>query len=242
MIPANDDRPAMSATPPLLGFYGKLPARGDFLSRRLPAGFIASWDEWLQDAIAASRVQLGDDWLPRYLEAPLWRFFLPGGICGGSAAAGVMMASVDRVGRYFPLVLALPLAEAASCDRVLAQEEWFVRIEELALATLSEDFDLDRFDAALAAEPAPDLGEMEPDILDFGAACVTPLGPEGAQSAAARLFARMAAKGGAPLSVWWSSGSAAIAPMVFATPGLPPAGGFAALLDGEWERWGWKRR
>jgi len=28
-----------------------LPARGDFLSRRLDADFIAQWDEWLQRAI-----------------------------------------------------------------------------------------------------------------------------------------------------------------------------------------------
>src|SRR5690606_36950533 len=29
------------------GFYGKLPSRGDFVSRRLPADFIGQWDAWL---------------------------------------------------------------------------------------------------------------------------------------------------------------------------------------------------
>ncbi|MCK5122292.1 MAG: DUF2094 domain-containing protein, partial [Methylococcales bacterium] len=29
-----------------LGFYGKLPSVGDFVSRRLSQDFISSWDVW----------------------------------------------------------------------------------------------------------------------------------------------------------------------------------------------------
>jgi len=40
------------------GFFGKLPSRGDFVSRYLPKSFLEPWDNWLQTAIAQSRQQL----------------------------------------------------------------------------------------------------------------------------------------------------------------------------------------
>ena len=91
------------------GFFGKLPALGDFVERALPAEFVTPWDAWLQRAIAASRASLGEQWLDIYLTSPLWRFVLGAGPCGARAWAGVMMPSVDRVGRYFPLTVAAPL-------------------------------------------------------------------------------------------------------------------------------------
>ncbi len=87
----------------IVGFYGKLPVVGDFVSRRLPNEFIKPWDGWLQSAIAASREELGDEWLNSYLTSPIWRFLLSPGVCGNKAVAGIMMPSVDRVGRYYPL-------------------------------------------------------------------------------------------------------------------------------------------
>ena len=92
-----------------VGFYGKLPMVGDFVSRRLPNDFISSWDSWLQSAIAASREELGDDWLKNYLTSPIWRFLLSPGLCGNQAVAGIMMPSVDRVGRYYPLTVAVQI-------------------------------------------------------------------------------------------------------------------------------------
>ncbi len=109
------------ATPPpenQPGFFGKLPARGDFVSRRLDHKFRAGFDEWLQKSIAISQRQLGEGWLPAYLNAPIWRFVLGPDLCGEAPAIGVMMPSVDRVGRYFPLVLAAQLPSCrAACRR-----------------------------------------------------------------------------------------------------------------------------
>ena len=56
------------------GFYGKLPARGDFVRVGLPRDFTEPWDGWLQSVIAGSRSLMGDAWLPAFLEAPVWRF------------------------------------------------------------------------------------------------------------------------------------------------------------------------
>ncbi|MCG8100523.1 MAG: type VI secretion system-associated protein TagF, partial [Candidatus Thiodiazotropha taylori] len=87
------------------GLYGKIPSLGDFVTRRLPRGFIAPWETWMQEAIANSREQLGDFWLDNYLTSPMWRFALSPGICGEQGWAGILMPSVDRVGRYYPFTL-----------------------------------------------------------------------------------------------------------------------------------------
>ena len=91
-----------------VGVFGKLPALGDFLLRGLPAGFADPWHGWLADGLATCREMLGDGWLAAYLEAPVWRFALAGDACGPDPVTGVLMPSVDAVGRYFFLTLASP--------------------------------------------------------------------------------------------------------------------------------------
>ncbi|MBK9616671.1 MAG: type VI secretion system-associated protein TagF, partial [Uliginosibacterium sp.] len=92
----------MSAHIRLAGCYGKLPGLGDFLSRRLDPGFVAAWDRWLQAGLQDSRAHLGQQWSECYLNAPIWRFALAPGLCGERAMLGILMPSVDSVGRYFP--------------------------------------------------------------------------------------------------------------------------------------------
>ena len=36
----------------IVGFYGKMPSRGDFVRRGLPDSFVDPWDAWLQDMMA----------------------------------------------------------------------------------------------------------------------------------------------------------------------------------------------
>ena len=66
---------------------------------------------------------MGDAWLPAFLEAPVWRFTLPPGMCGAQAALGLMLPSVDRAGRYFPLTFAAlgPHGIAAGVRRGMAR-------------------------------------------------------------------------------------------------------------------------
>jgi type VI secretion system protein ImpM len=139
------------------GFFGKVPTHGDFVSRRLPQDFIAPWDAWMQAGLAESRARLGQGWLPMYLNSPIWRFALGAGVCGPQAWAGVMMPSVDRVGRYFPLTVAAVLGGDGVDPRhgPAGDEAWYGRIETLALSCLKNDFSLARFDAALAASTQP---------------------------------------------------------------------------------------
>jgi type VI secretion system protein ImpM len=222
-----------------LGFYGKLPARGDFVTRRLPPSFIGPWDSWLQNSIAATIEQLGDQWLPSYLEAPLWRFLVGAGMCGETAMAGVIMPSVDRVGRYFPLTLAAPLGECRAPTRTaVAGAEWFERLEALALSTLADDTDFDAFEkeSALVAALSPAASR----VGCGGVGAVLALeAEEPAGTAAYELSDAVLASAWSNWAFWWTTGSERIRPCMMATRDLPHAPRFAAFLDGQWERWGW---
>ena len=67
--------PAMS-TIPLPGFFGKLPVRGDFLSRRVPATVRSQWEQWLADLTVAVKNTTGESLTHLWFAAPIWRFWL----------------------------------------------------------------------------------------------------------------------------------------------------------------------
>jgi type VI secretion system protein ImpM len=140
------------------GWYGKLPALGDFASRRLDADWIARWDEWLAAGLARLQAQRPQQWLDDYLASPAWRFALwPGAIAGDADfRVGVLVPSVDRVGRYFPLAITSPPidppATITACVRLWA---WCAELEEIAVAAMRDDWSADAVDAALLQRPRP---------------------------------------------------------------------------------------
>jgi type VI secretion system ImpM family protein len=134
------------------GWYGKLPSLGDFASRRLPAGFVEVWDKWLQEVLSATRAAMGDAWLDCYLVAPIWRFVLLPGLASEDGWAGVLMPSVDRVGRQFPLTLTVALrSPAAVAYAVFEGAGWFAELEDAALAALDATRSADDLDHDLEA-------------------------------------------------------------------------------------------
>lgn len=147
------------------GWYGKLPALGDFAHRRLDPAFVGALDGWLQGCIAESQRTLGQSWLDRYLTAPVWRFVLTPGVLGAQGWAGVLLPSVDRVGRYFPLTVCAAIDDV-SLDRstIAALSPWLDRAESAARSCLSHDATIEGFEAALenAGTPAflPDVSRQ----------------------------------------------------------------------------------
>ena len=89
----------MPRAPVTTGFFGKIPAAGDFVSWNLPRAFTDRWDRWMsRDLIEhPSRGPLD----PR-----AWRFTVPAGIFCDAPAAGVWRMSEDRAGRRYPFVIA----------------------------------------------------------------------------------------------------------------------------------------
>ncbi|MEL7451194.1 MAG: type VI secretion system-associated protein TagF [Pseudomonadota bacterium] len=233
-----------SATAP--GFYGKVPGLGDFVSRRLPRTFIDYWDSWLQSVIATSRMQLGEHWLNTYLSSPLWRFVLSSGHCGAQPWAGVLMPSVDRVGRYFPLTIAASLPAGTNpFATAAAATQWFEEAEALALSALEADgFDMEDFDASVQG-----LGSPSNDEANAGAALPDPAARAGLQVSLAQasqvsegfagVLQQLMADGGGSFSVWSTEGSDLVEPGLLVSAGLPGEHACTALLDGQWSQWSW---
>jgi type VI secretion system protein ImpM len=224
------------------------------MQRRVPQDFVDAWDAWLQDCLHVSRQHLGEQWLDLYLTSPVWRFVLAEGICGEGAYAGVMLPSVDRVGRYFPLTLVSPL-EPETCILEAAcgpGRAWFDAVEALALQALdASDLDLQAFDAQIDALPG--LGDcvglaLSNQLSALIARSGFPRGgsswhismpgetPQGAVNAFASLELQRTFR---PCALWWTQGSAAVQPGWLVTSGLPTPTGYVAMLSGQWRRAGW---
>ena len=117
------------------GAFGKMPSLGDFFRLDVPPGFTSTWDGWLSGVLPVARQQLGPRWQDCYYNAPIWRFTLTAWLVGRHAVAGVMMPSVDRVGRAFPLSLAAPIS-VDGAEVHLAMTEGFAALEAVALEAL----------------------------------------------------------------------------------------------------------
>jgi type VI secretion system protein ImpM len=227
-----------------IGLYGKLPAYGDFIFRNLNSSFITPWDEWLQHFISGSQEQMGEDWLNIYLTSPIWRFVLSPGVIDSKMWAGLLMPSVDRVGRYFPISLVKPFEENINPVKfMLDQSSWFDALEANCLSALDGSVDADALIAAvnqielLHAEDYQstfNLGEIGPML--FG------IDPENnpMQTALPYMLNAALTTGLSSYSLWQTSGSQLISPMLFSCQGLPPIGGIASMLDGQWQQRDWK--
>jgi len=220
---------------PAPGFFGKVMTHGDFVMRRLPPELLSIWDLWLQAGMQGSREQLGARWLEVYLTSPIWRFVLAPGVCDNHAWAGMLMPSVDRVGRHFPLTIAAgAVGDGALLDWVSGGKQWFDQLEDLALSSLADGFVLDQFDAALQAmAPLPD---SDSGLRAGAAGCRIGLESLDALPGQVTSIALAALRGH---SLWWSDGSAEVAPSLLLCRGLPAPAAFGGMLAGNWPQSGW---
>lgn len=180
----------------IAGWHGKLPTVSDFASRRLDPRLIELWDEAVSASLAALREAEGERWVDLYLTCPIWRFLFDAGALpvpfDVAAWSGVLMPSVDRVGRYYPLILAGPLGTLPNDQARLRAWRWLDALEDAAFGALDGDWTIDQLEAELtrvglppdAAEAAE--GEEGADMLDvpLSASASAFLGPVGAPAAA----------------------------------------------------------
>lgn len=220
------------------GWYGKMPALGDFASRRLPQHFVDACDAWLAQGIDMSRAQLGERWLEVYLNGPLWRFAWAPQVVDGQWWYGVIMPSVDKVGRYFPLVIARTSPHApASLDACHLLQSWYSHVSSTALGALRPGATLEEFESSLARSPA---------TVDGRAALpsqATPLpgrirhtvpGPMSLADWAKTLVIGDAVHRLSGQSFWWPDHADAPDNSMSVAQGLPAAAHFSELLEGRW--------
>lgn len=238
-----------------VGFYGKLPSHGDFLRRRVSDAFVETWDAWLQASVVASRTTLGERWLDVFLTSPAWRFACGPGIFGPTPVIGLMVPSVDRVGRYFPLTLVAELPADVSVVRAAMETaRFFDRAERLIFETLeAEEVDFERFDARVS-DLRDDLRSLDLPrrvVLDSSAAAIINDGtmrywqiPTGSAAFIGPVFEQLLSMRLSTLYdrfvFWWTEGSAIVAPGCLMTRGLPEPDRFTPFLDGSWATSGWE--
>jgi type VI secretion system protein ImpM len=238
-----------------VGLFGKLPSHGDFLRRRTSDAFVEVWDGWLQECVALTRARFGDRWLDMYLTSPAWRFVCAPGVCGPDAVIGVMVPSVDRVGRYFPLTLVAELPGQHNVVYAAASAApFFQSAEQLVIETLeAERVDFESFDArvsslrtqlaALSMASMPTLDSSTTAILDtkgVGAWQVPISSPANLTSVFLQLFAHRLASTYEPVVLWWTEGSEKVEPSFLIGKGLPSPESFGAFLDGSWKEHRWQ--
>ena len=126
------------------GWFGKIPAVGDFATRRLPLSFVEPWDDWLSSELAELRAQWDDQWSARFRQAPTLCFAIDAGVVDAHAWQGVIVASHDRVGREFPLTLAL--SDAAPIGNV----EWWAGLVATDGRAFEPGCGIEEFDRTVA--------------------------------------------------------------------------------------------
>ncbi len=213
------------------GWHGKLPALGDFASRRLPPAIVDAWDRWLAAELGELRTAAPQAWLDDYLAAPSWRFLLLPGVLDEQHWAGVLMPSVDRVGRYFPFAILQALPSPPL--RVAPLLRWLHELDDVAADALQDDWEPERLDAALAQLPPPaqPLLPAEPPLP----------GPEGAEirlNGAAELLERLAEvsaatwlQAAAGQAIWFADSHGDGQPRLLRSAGLPRGGAFRRLFS-----------
>ncbi|WP_111642397.1 type VI secretion system-associated protein TagF [Marinimicrobium alkaliphilum] len=218
------------------GFYGKLPAHGDFVYRGLPTACIHVWDEWLQALVGTAREQLGEHWLDVYLTSPIWHFVLSPGVLDEHVWAGVVLPSVDRVGRYFPFSIMTQLpGSAAPVGTLATNATWFEDVETLALQALDGQLRIDELADALAHTPIQAAFSELALSAPLTDPSVFPL------DAYPLMLDRCLASQLPSYSVWSTQGSDRVDPCLASTGGLPPVARATAMLTGQWRDWQWQQ-
>jgi type VI secretion system ImpM family protein len=202
----------------IAGWFGKIPSLGDFVTRRLPLNFVEPWDEWLSGELYEAQIALGGEWQAAYQHAPIRCFTLGQGVIGGRTWHGLLAPSVDRVGRQFPLTIALSPKSAAASPPA---REWWRDLLRVGRRALQPDGSADGVDDALV-----EFQNRQTENL---------------RDQAAPAHQRPLTAVGDGTSTWWTwtldcsvnadtadADSAAAVPMIF--DGLPRGAGFIKLL------------
>jgi type VI secretion system protein ImpM len=222
------------------GFFGKLPAKRDFVASGTSRPFLEFWEPWLQASLATSRQMLGDDWPTAYNRAPIWRFWL-GAQFAGEAIIGALMASVDGVGRPFPLAIVCGEGDGLLAPpEIEANEAWCEAAEHALLGALAPEAAFETFAETVAGLPAPaaqprieELSGVEQ--LAEGVVLVRGLEAQASLAfRAARRFGHRSAFAGQ--SFWWTVGGDGFEALALAVVGMPPPALFADMLTGVFAR------
>ncbi|MDR0716061.1 MAG: type VI secretion system-associated protein TagF [Azoarcus sp.] len=142
-----------------MGWFGKLPSVGDFAGRGLPPPLRETVHKWISSGMAALARSRPGDWRDVYQVSPVWHFAINAGIWDKPALIGCLAPSVDKVGRYSPL-LALRSVDRRGIDKVLPPDSrWLYRIDAALRSVIGERMPVDHVLGALKRQTHGDGGD-----------------------------------------------------------------------------------
>ncbi len=130
----------------MCGFYGKIPAVGDFVSRGLTTEMVSRLDVWLTEYVS-SLPSLLPNYDTYWQDAPIWRFVATTGIFSSQICIGLLTNSYDAVGRMFPLVILYELSSEKELEYILLNDNnstWLLDLEDVIYATRHQYLDSDK--------------------------------------------------------------------------------------------------
>ncbi|WP_342077305.1 type VI secretion system-associated protein TagF [Yoonia sp. SS1-5] len=220
----------MSEAPAVhIGFYGKHPGYGDFVSAGLSKGLADRLEYWLNLILPDLRDGVADAWEAHYDAAPDMRIWIgPALTPDGTGFCGTMTANRDKVGRRFPLLSGMEGADIAppSVDPDQSHYE--------AIEAFWKDYHRD-------GEDAKGMAALLAQAMDAGLNAATPLPatdfwaarPDGDVK---RLWQDVAtadqARAQASRTYLWRAGPDGSA--LYVTDGLPGAAVFAWMMGAEY--------
>jgi type VI secretion system protein ImpM len=166
----------------------------------------------------------------------------------------LLLPSVDRVGRYFPLTLVWPTPlDLSTLEVAVRFQRGFERAEQLLLDTLA----LERFEFAEFDRHVMDLAAQLEELAPPGARRLTRAAAGSALAGSSRprcislravsaldvpvfqILGDQLDAGSGGFGLWWTDGSSVIEPICLMTAGLPEPSHYSAMLDGAWVEAGW---
>jgi type VI secretion system protein ImpM len=156
---------------------------------------------------------------------------------------GIVLPSVDRVGRYFPFSIAARVSPEQNPLELIAQASWFEAIEALALKALEGQIAIDDLIVEINSHVPNKTDAYSVDTLAQHSGTVITLDGEAQspRSAIAPLFHSLLKDGLSSYSAWTTQGSDLVEPCLFYCAGLPSMQNLAAMLDGQWAARGWNQ-
>jgi len=213
--------------PPLVGWFGKLPALGDFTGRELPLSLREHIHAWCSDGMGQLTQKYAQAWKATYQLAPVWHFAMNAHLWDIRPLLGCVAPSIDSIGRCSP-VLALSSIDAPRIkDHLPPRSRWLYEVEALLRHTIRGERSVDTIQPELQAALAADRAQtLKGDLTGLGiAANVNPnwfSWPDLAECFGERK----------KRSFWWAEPSPRQPPRQFIHNGMPDEELFELLFTG----------